>query len=134
MKSKLILKKHTKIILLLILPFAAAGMLLLAKNLYARFVVPWMPPCILRTLTGWKCPSCGMTHAVYALCRLDFAEVLRQNAMLLLGTILALLRYTEMWCSALRKPKKLIPRNKWFWIAVLLLWFGYTILRNVLHI
>ena len=134
MKNKLILKKHTKIILLTFFPFAAAGLLLLAKNLYAQYIVPYVPPCMLRTLTGWKCPSCGMTHAVYALCRLDFAEVLRQNAVLLFGVIIAVLRYAELWCSALGKPKRLMPRSKRFWLTFGVLWFAYTILRNVIGI
>lgn len=132
MKCKLMLKKKQQIILLLILPFAAAGALLLAKILYARYVVPWMPPCLLRTLTGWKCPSCGMTHAVYALCRLDFAEAMRQNALLIFGILLLFLRYLEEWCRVLGKPKKLIPRRAAFWVIVGVLGLIYTILRNIL--
>ncbi len=130
MKRKLILKKKQQIVLLLLLPFAAAGGLLLAKNLYTLLVLPWMPPCTLRTLTGWKCPSCGMTHAVYALCRLDFAEALRQNALLVFGILLLVLRYLEIWCSVLEKPRQLIPRRAAFWIVMGVFWVGYWILRN----
>lgn len=130
MKRKLILKKKQQIVLLLLLPFAAAGGLLLAKNLYTLLVLPWMPPCTLRTLTGWKCPSCGMTHAVYALCRLDFAEALRQNALLVFGILLLVLRYLEIWCSVLEKPRHLIPRRAAFWIVMGVFWVGYLILRN----
>ncbi len=130
MKRKLMLKKKQQIVLLLLLPFAAAGCLLLAKNLYTWLVLPWMPPCTLRTLTGWKCPSCGMTHAVYALCRLDFAEALRQNALLVFGILLLVLRYLETWCSVLEKPRRLIPRRAAFWIVMGVFWVGYWILRN----
>lgn len=133
-KRKLILTKKQQIILLLILPFAAAGFLLLAKNLYVRFVVPWMPPCILRTATGWKCPSCGMTHAVYALCRLDFAEALRQNALLVFGLLMLILRYLEEWFTVLGKPKKLVPRRAVFWIIAGSAGAAYSVLRNIIGI
>ena len=131
MKHKLILKKWQQITLLCLLPFAAAGGLLIAKNLYMQYVIRWVPPCILRTLTGWQCPSCGMTHAVLALCRLDFAEALRQNALLIFGVVRAVLRYAEMWLKALGRPKTLIPRTAGFWIGVLLFWIAYSVLRNV---
>ena len=134
MKQKLILKKWQKMVLLCVLPFFCAAGLLLAKNLYARFVVPWMPPCFLRTLTGLKCPSCGMTHAVYALCRLDIAEAMRQNALLLFGVLLLVLRYLEMWLTVLGKPRNLIPRRGIVWAGIALFWLGYTILRNILHL
>ena len=130
MKSTLLQKKSHKIILLCILPFAAAGGLLLAAALYRRCVMPYVPPCFFRTATGFLCPSCGMTHAVYALCRLDLAESLRQNATLLFGVVLGLLRYAELWTAALDKPTHFIPRHRVFWIAVLIGWLAYAVIRN----
>ncbi len=130
MKRKLMLKKNQQVVLLVLLPFLAAGGLLLAKNLYTLLMLPWMPPCILRTLTGLKCPSCGMTHAVYALCRLDIAEAVRQNALLVFGVLLLILRYLEVWCKVLGKPKRLIPRRAVFWIIMGIIGAAYCILRN----
>ena len=131
MKRKLMLKNSQKILLLCILPFTAAGALLLAAALYRRYLLPHMPPCLFRTATGFRCPSCGMTHAVYALCRLDLPEVLRQNAMLLFGVLLGICYYAELWTRALGRPKKIIPRRRAFWIAVLIGWLAYTVLRNI---
>ncbi len=133
MKHKLILKKSQKCALLCVLPFAAAGLLLLLKTAYAAFVMPHMPPCLLRTATGYLCPSCGMTHSVFALCRLDFAESLRQNALIPFGVLLALLAYIELWMRALGRPKKLIPRRGLFWVCVLIAVLIYTVLRNILN-
>ena len=132
MKHKLILKKKQQITLLILLPFAAAALLLLVKNLYAQYVMPKMPPCILRTLTGLLCPSCGMTHAVFALCRLDIAEALRQNALLVFFLLILILCYAEKWLTVLGKPKHLFPRNGKFWICAGLFWAGYLILRNII--
>lgn len=131
MKHKLILKKSHQTALLCILPFAAAGALLLAARLYARYVIRFVPPCIFRSATGLLCPSCGMTHAVYALCRLDVLESLRQNAVLMFGVLLGVLYYAELWTRALGTPKRLIPRRGSFWIGVLVIWLAYTVLRNL---
>lgn len=132
MKSKLILKKWQKIVLLCILPVAAAGLLLLLKQLYAAYIMPYVPPCVLRTLTGLQCPSCGMTHSVFALTRLDLAESVRQNLMIPLAVLGVLLRYAELWTEVLGKPKRLIPRGRLFWPGVLAFWLGYAVLRNLL--
>ena len=132
-KHKLILKKPQKIATLCVLPFAASGLLLLLKTAYAAWVVPWMPPCLLRSLTGWLCPSCGMTHSVYALCRLDFAESLRQNALIPFGLVIAALYYAELWTRALDKPKQLVPRRGVFWLCVIAAALIYTVLRNILN-
>ena len=131
MKHKLILKKSQKIALLCLLPFAAAGLLLLLKQAYAAWVMPWMPPCLIRTATGLRCPSCGMTHSVFALCRLDLAGSLRANALILFGVLLLVLLYAECWTRVLGRPKKQIPRKKGFWIGVLIAALAYAAARNL---
>ena len=130
-KSAQIRKKTLYCAGLCVLPFAAFGFLILVKMAYERFVMPHMPPCILRTLTGFRCPSCGLTHSVFALCRLALAEAARQNLLAPFGVLLALLCYAELWTKALGKPRRLIPRTKTFWIGVLLCLLGYTVLRNL---
>ena len=132
MKHKLILKKSQKLVLLCILPFAAAGLLLLLKQVYAAYMMPYIPPCVLRTLTGLRCPSCGMTHSVFALTRLDIIESARQNLMIPLAVLGALIWYAELWTRALGKPKRLLPRKGIFWAGVLAFWLLYTVLRNLL--
>lgn len=124
-------KKTLTIAGLCLLPPAAFGLLLLVKMAYANYIMPHMPPCIFRTLTGYRCPSCGLTHSVFALCRLDLVEAARQNLIGPFGVLLALLYYAELWCRACGKPRRIIPRKKAFWIGVLLFFIGYTILRNI---
>ena len=131
-KNTFFRKKPFSYILLAILPFAAAAGLICVKDLYAAYCVPHMPPCFIRSLTGWKCMSCGMTHAVYAICRGDFSEAMRQNAVSIALLVLALAFYAELWCRAVGKPKKIIPRSSKFWLAALGIWVLYTVLRNVI--
>ena len=130
-KSTQIHKKPLIFAGLCLLPPAAFGLLLLAKAAYSRYVIPHMPPCIFRTLTGKLCMSCGLTHSVFAICRLDFAEAAKQNLIGPFAVLLALLYYLELWLRALGRQKQIIPRSKRFWIGVLLFFLGYTVIRNL---
>lgn len=130
-KTKHLLSKRS-IPLLCLLPFAAFGVMLLLKTAYLRLAAPYLPPCIFRTLTGYLCPSCGMTHSVTALLRGNFAESLRQNALIPAAALLLLLRYAELWTAALGREKRLFPRTKRFWLGLLAAALLYTVLRNIL--
>jgi Protein of unknown function (DUF2752) len=46
-----------------------------------------LPPCTFYALTGWPCPSCGMTTSFALLVRGDVVNSLKANAV---GTLLAL--------------------------------------------
>lgn len=129
-KSTNLRKKWILGILLAAAPFLAAGGLLLAKNIYAEWVMPYVPMCPVRTLTGFLCPSCGLTHAVFALCRGDILEAAKQNAVLLLGVALGLVWYAELWIR-LFGGKKIIPRSGKFWLALLGIWMLYAVVRNL---
>ena len=41
-------------------------------------------PCPFRTITGWLCPGCGITHMLIALIHLDFYTAYLENPFLLL--------------------------------------------------
>ena len=38
-------------------------------------------PCLFYTLTGWKCPGCGMTHAISEIWNGDFESALEYNVL-----------------------------------------------------
>ena len=38
-------------------------------------------PCVIRKITGYKCPGCGMTHAVVELLRFNFKSAWDYNAL-----------------------------------------------------
>lgn len=130
-KVKHLLSKHS-IPLLCLLPFAAFGLLFLLKSAYMRWAAPHLPPCVFRAVTGYRCPSCGMTHSVNALLRGDLLTALRENALIPAAALLLLLCYAELWTAALGRPRRLIPRGGRFWFCMLGAALLYTVLRNVL--
>ncbi|MCQ2417347.1 MAG: DUF2752 domain-containing protein [Oscillospiraceae bacterium] len=134
MKIQLIRENKKTILFLCLLPFLAAAGLLTVKNLYMQYAAPHMPPCFFRVMTGYRCISCGLTHSVLAICRLQFAEAFRQNPIAPLGLLLALVYYLELWLKALHIQKTLIPRKNAFWLGVLSALVGYAVLRNLINI
>ena len=56
-----------------------------AGLVYALFVrvIGFGIPCIFHVVTGFDCPSCGVTRTCLSLLRLDFAAAYRYNAAIL---------------------------------------------------
>ncbi|MBQ8921140.1 MAG: DUF2752 domain-containing protein [Oscillospiraceae bacterium] len=123
-------KRRAAAVLLCILPFAAYGLLILAKLCYARWLEPKIPPCVLRSFTGYRCPGCGMTHSFYAVSRLDLITAMRENAVLPVLLLFAALYYAELWLRVLGRPRRLISRRHGFVYAMLALWAVYCVARN----
>ena len=120
-----------KIVLLILLPFLLFLLLLAAAKCYAAWIMPYLPPCLLRSVTGFLCPACGMTHSVFALTRLDLITALKENALMPALVLLGLLRYAELWCAVCGRPRTIIPRRAWFWFSFGGAFFLYVLLRNV---
>lgn len=121
-----------RVFLLCLLPFCAYGVFRLIAEIYRHTLMRVLPPCFLRTFTGWKCPSCGMTHSVFAAARFDFVTALRENAVIPALGVLAVLWYIELWTRALGKPERLVPRTAVFWWGFLAAVLIYAVLRNVI--
>lgn len=89
-------------------------------------------PCPIRTLTGLKCPGCGVTGMCIALMRLDFKEAFHCHPMLfiLLAPLLAV---------CIRSVQNYIKEGSWkmeHWqnlilYASIVLLIGYSVVRNV---
>lgn len=89
------------------------------------------PVCLFHQLTGWNCPGCGMTRALYALLHGNFYVALRDNVFLILTLLLAGARGGWMWANQMRgRPAGSFLPAKFLWLYLaLLLVFG--VVRNV---
>lgn len=87
-------------------------------------------PCPFRTITGWLCPGCGITHMLIALIQLDFHTAYLENPFLLLT--LPFLIGEIIYQRYLQLTKQVNPRwNQvllWLYVIALII-FG--ILRNL---
>jgi hypothetical protein len=111
----------------------AAGMILAAMSTAVAFGVPghsrWLPPCPLHAFTGFFCPGCGSTRALYYLFHGHPAMAFRENALAMvllpfvvyeLGAVL-----TGRWPSV---SARLRPWTLWALLALVIL-FG--VMRNL---
>lgn len=110
---------------------------LLAKifSLYAQ-KTPTTPfsGCWVHDFLFLYCPLCGGTRATGALARFDIAEAFRYNAAVVIFAFLFLIVDIVLLVRLLRKKEKWWSIPLWCWLAVVGLFAGYTVLRNVLMI
>lgn len=80
------------------------------------------------------CPLCGGTRSVEALLKLDFAEALRANALVVLLIPVAAAIYVRAWMRLKRGEERLFPFPHWAWILGVTLLVTFGIVRNLLMI
>jgi len=89
----------TRAVLLLVLAAAAAWTL----RTFPPWQYPIYPACPIRALTGWRCPGCGMTHALAALLLGHWAQAWHYNAMAVIAfptlALFAIQRPLRLWMS-----------------------------------
>jgi hypothetical protein len=66
-----------------------SGIVVLLVFSAQSLVLPLMPDCQLRRLTGLSCPGCGGRRAIQLLSRGEWWWALRMNALLVIGGLLA---------------------------------------------
>jgi hypothetical protein len=89
------------------------------------------PVCLFHELTGWNCPGCGMTRALYALLHGNLMAALKDNAL-----FVALLALAAVWGArlAVRKARKqpaawkIPPKILWLALALAIL---FAVVRNL---
>ena len=120
-------------------PFWIGGAVLVAAALSLAGVVfffnpatyGFYPVCQFHRLTGLNCPGCGMTRAVYALLHGQVLAAWRDNALLVSGMGLLMVRGGWMALKKLcgRPTGEFLP-EKFFWLlmGVALI---FTVLRNL---
>jgi hypothetical protein len=117
---------------------AARGVLGLGVIVCGAGVAAVLPLCPLANLTGWPCPSCGLTRAVLALVQGDVAGALALHplalpVLMLLGVFAggAWLGYMRTgrpvppWNGARARPQRLLEAVAWLTCAALIaLWLA----------
>ena len=89
------------------------------------------PICLFHRITGWNCPSCGGTRALYALLHGDWRLALKDNALFV--ALLAAMAARGAWFAikkALHEPvgQFLPAKSVWPLLVVVLI---FTVLRNL---
>ena len=102
---------------ILLIAALAAAYAMEPGNTVQRF----MPKCPFHQLTGMHCPGCGGTRAVHTLLHGHPLKSMRYNAILLPGTICALLiwKYPQLQC------------NKPFALTIAVIFVLFFIFRNI---
>ena len=114
----------------------------LAAGIFYYFADPKasliMPKCILKELTGWDCPSCGVQRAIHALLHGHIAEAFSYNFFFAIAVPLLLL--TAYATIMIKRPKpsaatiKLynFVTSRYTLLSYVALFFLWWIIRNLL--
>jgi len=109
------LKRVIKTALLLV----AAGLVYFVFIQIAGFGIP----CLFYTITGWKCPGCGVTHMCTAILQLDFRAAFAANPVIF--------SMAPLWFISIVKNMRMYIRDgsyKLSRVENVLLWFSIVIL------
>jgi len=90
------------------------------------------PRCIFHALTGWQCPGCGGTRALYHLLHFHLGEAMHYNALVTLLAPLALAYFIFWYATVLRSgqgPGLPLPRLAIMCLYLVVLLFGVA--RNI---
>lgn len=90
-------------------------------------------PCIFHKLTGFYCPSCGITRCLISIINLDFYQAFRYNQLLfILFPFIASYTVYVFYIWLFNKEDKIskkIPKYIWYSLVIILILFG--MIRNI---
>jgi len=89
----------------------------------------WFPKCPFRLLTGWQCPGCGSTRALYQLLHLHPLAAFKLNPLMVLTLPFIVYGFLGLTTSALLgKPQRRLfipPVYLWTWLALLIFFWVF---------
>ena len=88
--------------------------------------------CAIHDLLHLYCPLCGGTRAASALLRFDLPGAFRFQPAVVILVGVGLVYYILAWVRLFQKKPLLAPLPRALSIAMLVLVFGYCVVRNVL--
>lgn len=96
-------------------------------------IIPLVPKCTIKTLTGFNCASCGATHSTLALISGDFLKAVYYNPLYIvfLGWLMYL--YIRLAVSlAVRPYRPFTLRFDWIKaVAVGVIVLAFSVIRNL---
>ena len=116
-------------VLVVVLPLLSIPILYFIALFVSKNIT--LPMCIFYKYTGMYCAGCGETRAVNALLEGNVLLALRQNALIIIALLVAIILYIETILKVVfeKKFKSLIVNYKFMWTFLGFL-FVYSILRN----
>jgi hypothetical protein len=89
-------------------------------------------PCPILTLTGWQCPGCGSTRALYSLLHGDLAQAFAMNPLFIACYASGLL-LIAMYAAERSRRFALAKALNWLAVATVVVATAYTgLVRNLL--
>ena len=110
------------------------GFLLLLGIAYALIVryTSFCIPCFFQTITGFRCPSCGVTHIFLHLMSFDLSGAFHANMFLFATSpLLLLILILNMFCGENIRKK---PFTKWLTILYMISLIVWAVIRNIIHV
>lgn len=119
--------------------------ILLVAGIFYFFADPgrtvFMPRCVMKTLTGYQCPSCGGQRALHALLHGHPLQAISYNYFFVLSVPLLLVTLYAFWkIKAPGPPSKVtltlyrFVTSRYTLTAYVLLFFLWWVVRNILGI
>lgn len=88
-------------------------------------------PCVINKLTGWKCPGCGMTHAMAEIWQGNFIAAMEYNALsLTVFPCVCIYLLYRSWRGGTGENDSFYIWEYAFLVVVLVITIGYAYLRN----
>ena len=112
------------------LGLGAAVLLCLHQPLGHWLAVLPLPQCRFHQLTGFLCPACGNTRAVLVLLQGHPLRSIGYNPMIFTLFAALVCLYAELVCTAVGKPRRILPRSNALLFLTVGIVLGYDIVRN----
>jgi hypothetical protein len=121
-------RKQKLLASLAVVLIGAAGLLALRR--LGPAALWFVPPCLIHSVLGWHCPSCGITRLLYSAMGGHFYAAFRMNPLLflLLPLIGAWIFYN--WAAWIWDKKSYMPPVWAIW-TLLAVFILFGILRNI---